>query len=372
MDVGAALREARQRAGLSREALSQRTKIQLAKIEALEENAFERLPDGIYLDGLIRAYANEVGLDGSDLVMRLRRDDEVGESADFADYEYADFIPPPATMPLPTNATAEPPLAAPTLLGSPPPTPTSRASRSGVALLLVLLASVGLGAFLYDRMRTAPPEVPVEPAVSHERDSDSAVGTDATAATREVTPIPDEAVPADRPSAVEHHADPPDGPSAPNAPSASAAPNAPGAPGAPSASAPDGATVGRPSAPSAPPRDLGGKWTLSTRVDASSLAAYEGLELGYELHLQQAGTRISGEGVKTAENGRPLGRSAQTPIVISGALDGTRLTLSFTERGTQRASAGRMILDLHEDGVMRGRFSSDAARSSGHVEARRR
>jgi cytoskeleton protein RodZ len=352
MDVGAALREARQRAGLSREALSQRTKIQLAKIEALEENAFERLPDGIYLDGLIRAYANEVGLDGSDLVMRLRRDDAVGESADFADYEYADFIPPPATMPLPTNAAAEPPLAAPTLLGSPPPTPTSRASRSGVALLLVLLASVGFGAFLYDRMRTAPPEVPVEPAVSHE--PDSTVGADATAATREVTPIPDEAVPADRPSAVEHHADPPDGPSAPNAPTF----------------APDGATVGRPSAPSAP--TLAGPWTLSTRVDASSLAAYEGLELGYELHLQQAGTRISGEGVKTAENGRSLGRSAQTPILITGTLDGTRLTLSFTERGTQRASAGRMILDLHEDGVMRGRFSSDAARSTGHVEARRR
>ena len=56
---------------MTREAVSQSTKIQLAKIEALEANAFERLPDGIYLDGLIRAYANEVGLDGSEMVARL-------------------------------------------------------------------------------------------------------------------------------------------------------------------------------------------------------------------------------------------------------------------------------------------------------------
>jgi hypothetical protein len=30
-----------------------------------------------------------------------------------------------------------------------------------------------------------------------------------------------------------------------------------------------------------------------------------------------------------------------------------------------------MILDVHEDGVLRGRFSSNAARSTGTAEARR-
>jgi hypothetical protein len=45
--------------------------------------------------------------------------------------------------------------------------------------------------------------------------------------------------------------------------------------------------------------------------------------------------------------------------------------LSFIESGSQRESAGKMILELHEDGVLRGRFSSDAARSTGTVEARR-
>ena len=44
MDVGRELREARLRAGLSREQISQSTKIQLPKIEALEHNDFTQLP----------------------------------------------------------------------------------------------------------------------------------------------------------------------------------------------------------------------------------------------------------------------------------------------------------------------------------------
>ena len=43
MSVGAELREARERAGLSREDVSQGTKIQLAKIESLESDRFDRL-----------------------------------------------------------------------------------------------------------------------------------------------------------------------------------------------------------------------------------------------------------------------------------------------------------------------------------------
>ena len=67
MDVGTELREARQRAGLSREQIAQRTHSELAKIEALEEN---RLPAGLYLDRIVRAYAYEVGLDDPDRLLR--------------------------------------------------------------------------------------------------------------------------------------------------------------------------------------------------------------------------------------------------------------------------------------------------------------
>jgi hypothetical protein len=95
------------------------------------------------------------------------------------------------------------------------------------------------------------------------------------------------------------------------------------------------------------------------------------LQLGFRVELHQDGNRISGEGVKVVENGTQLKSTAQTPIAVQGTVDGNRLTLTFVEHGRQRMTEGKMILDLHDDGVMRGRFSSSAARSTGLVEARR-
>jgi len=143
--------------------------------------------------------------------------------------------------------------------------------------------------------------------------------------------------------------------------SAPAAPDAPPtAPGAPSA----------PDAPG-PSTDVSGLWTLDTRIESSSYRDYEGLQLGYHLELQQDGSRVSGTGVKTVENGRRLGSAAQTPILIQGTISGERLTLTFIERGLLRTTDGKMILDVNDDGVLRGRFSSTAAQSVGLVEARR-
>jgi hypothetical protein len=117
--------------------------------------------------------------------------------------------------------------------------------------------------------------------------------------------------------------------------------------------------------------DLSGFWSMDTRVDSSSISDFIGLQMGFRLELQQAGNRITGQGIKTLENGKAIPDSAQTPIVVSGTLNGNRMTLTFTERGTQRETAGKMILVVNEDGVLRGRFSSSAAQSTGFVEARR-
>ena len=119
------------------------------------------------------------------------------------------------------------------------------------------------------------------------------------------------------------------------------------------------------------PSDLSGVWTLDTRIESSSYRDYHGLQLGYRLELRQDGLRVTGTGVKTLENGRKLGGASQTPILLQGILDGERLTLTFTERGLQRTTDGRMILEVYDDGVLRGRFASSAARSSGTAEARR-
>ena len=116
---------------------------------------------------------------------------------------------------------------------------------------------------------------------------------------------------------------------------------------------------------------MSGVWTLDTRIESSSYRDFQGLQLGYRLEIEQDGSRVTGSGVKMIENGRSLGVAAQTPIVIQGTITGERLTLTFTERGLVRSSEGKMILDVNDDGVLRGRFSSSAARSAGIVEVRR-
>lgn len=63
MDLGATLRRARNQKGLTLDQLSRATKIGLSKLQALEDNDFERLPAVVYTRGFLRAYAREVGLD---------------------------------------------------------------------------------------------------------------------------------------------------------------------------------------------------------------------------------------------------------------------------------------------------------------------
>jgi len=57
------LRRTRERAGLSIEDISARTKIQIPLLEAIERGDFERVPGGLFVRGFLRAYAREVGLD---------------------------------------------------------------------------------------------------------------------------------------------------------------------------------------------------------------------------------------------------------------------------------------------------------------------
>jgi cytoskeleton protein RodZ len=63
MDVGAMLQSARERRGLSLDELARRTKITVRVLRAIESNAFDQVPQGIFTRGYLRAYAREVGLD---------------------------------------------------------------------------------------------------------------------------------------------------------------------------------------------------------------------------------------------------------------------------------------------------------------------
>lgn len=70
MDVGAALRDAREQRRLSVDQLSRTTKIGVATLRAIEQNEIDKLPGGIFTRGFLRAYAREVGLDVEDTVKR--------------------------------------------------------------------------------------------------------------------------------------------------------------------------------------------------------------------------------------------------------------------------------------------------------------
>ena len=62
-DLGAALRRHREASGRSLRDLADSTKLGVRTFEALERNQVEKLPPGIFRRAVVRAYAEEVGLD---------------------------------------------------------------------------------------------------------------------------------------------------------------------------------------------------------------------------------------------------------------------------------------------------------------------
>jgi hypothetical protein len=63
-EIGSSLREARIRQGVDLATLEQQTKIRSKYLRALEDERFELLPAHTYVKGFLRAYADELGLDG--------------------------------------------------------------------------------------------------------------------------------------------------------------------------------------------------------------------------------------------------------------------------------------------------------------------
>lgn len=62
IDPSARLREAREKRGMSPRQVAEATKLSVRAVEALERNALNELPQGIYRRSIVRAVAREVGL----------------------------------------------------------------------------------------------------------------------------------------------------------------------------------------------------------------------------------------------------------------------------------------------------------------------
>jgi len=67
-EIGASLREARERERLSYAEVEQATLIPRRYLEALEQEQFDRLPEGLYRRSFLREYAAFLGLDGETFV----------------------------------------------------------------------------------------------------------------------------------------------------------------------------------------------------------------------------------------------------------------------------------------------------------------
>jgi hypothetical protein len=117
--------------------------------------------------------------------------------------------------------------------------------------------------------------------------------------------------------------------------------------------------------------NLSGWWTISNRVEPTSSGAFDTLNLGYRVRLQQSGNHISGTGHKWMEDGRPLAASRRTSIALEGTRNGRQLELTYTETGASRVSQGTFVMELTTDGALQGTFLSDAANSQGSSLAKR-
>lgn len=100
--VGTELRQARERAHLSVQDLSARTKIRASLLDAMEREAFDQLPAGLLTRGFLRAYAREVGLDPESIVRQYISEFDPDRSARYArveaetEPEPEQWDPPPA------------------------------------------------------------------------------------------------------------------------------------------------------------------------------------------------------------------------------------------------------------------------------------
>jgi transcriptional regulator with XRE-family HTH domain len=314
MSIGPLLKQAREQAGLSAAQISERTRIQLYKIEALENGDFVHLPDGVYLDGIVRAYARELALEPQPLIERLHRErppvapDSVAVLKDLYASRQRKGRGREPWKPIAIDLPKQPIRRQ----------QARRVRRGGVALPLIsLLVGMGWGLYLYETTRRPgdqtlaieqpPPTTDAKPPIDP-------VALPVTAATDTRVEI-------------------------------------------------SGTTVSQ--------RDISGSWMLLTLPERSRHAGLTGTRHGYVLHLEQVGDRVTGSGRKLSEDDRLIGSSARTAISVAGTIHSERLTLTFTERGTHRATEGKLVLLVDGNGTMRGRFSSSAASPSGIVEARR-
>ena len=119
-------------------------------------------------------------------------------------------------------------------------------------------------------------------------------------------------------------------------------------------------------------QNLSGKWNVINSVQKTRYQAFQNMNIGFELTINQSGNSFTGEGRKVSENGRSLPASSRTPIEVKGSIDGDRVEATFFESGALRKTNGRFVWWIDQaSGRLNGTFASTAAGSSGKSAATR-
>ncbi|WP_245638470.1 helix-turn-helix domain-containing protein [Croceicoccus bisphenolivorans] len=102
--VGARLRAERERQGLSRAEVGERTKIAERHLDTIEEGRFSDLPGRTYAVGFARSYARALGIDETEIVEAVR--EEMGVAGPQAPVRNLDYLEPGDPARVPSSALA--------------------------------------------------------------------------------------------------------------------------------------------------------------------------------------------------------------------------------------------------------------------------
>ncbi len=146
---GEALRCERQRRSVSLEDISQTTKVTVRSLQALEDDAFDKLPGGILGKGIVRSYVRCLGLDEGEWVARFL--DASGQKTE-------SIIPENDWTAFALNVSTTRVHKA----------PDTRLRWAGVAVLLLLLAGFGwvVWGYVHQRVASLSSASPIHDAAS--------------------------------------------------------------------------------------------------------------------------------------------------------------------------------------------------------------
>ena len=121
--------------------------------------------------------------------------------------------------------------------------------------------------------------------------------------------------------------------------------------------------------------NLTGRWQVLHRVEKSSLSRYVGLEIEFDVLLQQAGGKVTGTGQKFIVGWELAGRDELSRLILEGRVENANVLLAFVERSPShpgREIVGEVIWKAVTSDMLIGSFRVDAAASRGSSRAIRR